>query len=219
MTGAWPTVVPLALGAAVSPALLTLQLLILSGRSRPVPRGWMYTAGVVVTTVIYMVALATIARGVVLASPDQSDPERIVKVAAALGLVLLGVRALRKQPDPAKTQARNDKLALAPLREFFGIGFAAMWANLSSLVLILPAVHVAINSGSAPDQIAAMMGLILLCAIAPALLPVLLLTLAGTHADRVLSSLHRFTTAHAQQINAGICFLFAVLLAYSGLKP
>ncbi|MEI2718108.1 MAG: GAP family protein [Candidatus Nanopelagicales bacterium] len=219
MTSVWPTVVPLALGAAVSPALLTIQLLILAGKSRPVPRGWAYTAGVFVTTVIYMVVLATIARGIVLASSNQSDVERIVKLVAAAGLLFLGVHALRKKRDPAKIQARDEKLAKAPLRDFFGIGFAAMWGNLSSLVLILPAVHITINSDATSSTIATMMGLILLCAIAPALLPVLLLTLAGSHADPALASLNRFTTAHAQQINAGICFLFAALLVYSGLKP
>ena len=65
-----------------------------------------------------------------------------------------------------------------------------------------------------PTQLA----VIAVCAIAPAVLPVLFATLLGSRSDAVLNALNRFTTTHSAQINAGICFLFAVLLLISALR-
>ncbi len=216
MGDSWPIVLPLALGAAVSPALLMVQLLLLSGGHRPIPRGWAYALGVSITTVLYIAALATIARGLTFGDGgSQSLVERAVKVVAALALAWLGVRSLR-DPDRQSLMSRvNAMPADAPIRDFVILGFIAMWLNLSSLALMLPAVHIAVTTGSA---VPAQFVVIALCAIAPAVLPVLLATLLGSRSSTVLDSLNRFTTMHSAQINAGICFLFAVILLISAVR-
>ncbi len=216
MVAAWGLVIPLALGAAVSPALLTLQLLILSGPQHQVQRAWMYTVGVAITVVMFIGLVATVGRGIVLASGSEDLVARVVKLAAAVGLALLGVRTLRRRDRPSEG---HRKLADAPTVAFLPVGFGAMWLNLSSLVLMLPAVHVAVNSSAPPDQTAAMLVLIGVCAMAPALLPALAVTVLGKQRSApLLHRLNSFTQAHSAQINAGICFLFAALLLVSAIR-
>lgn len=216
MVAAWGLVVPLALGAAVSPALLTLQLLILSGPKHQVTRAWAYTAGVTITVLLFIALVATVGRGLVLASGNEDLVTRLVKLAAAAALAFLGVHTLRRGP---RADQGHRRLADAPTVAFIPVGFGAMWLNLSSLVLMLPAVHVAVNSAAPPGQLTAMLVLVAVCAVAPALVPALTVTLLGKKRSApMLHRLNGFTQEHSAQINAGICFLFAVLLLVSAIR-
>lgn len=214
VSGSWSLVVPLALGAAVSPAVLTIQLLLLAGNTEPLRRGWAYAVGITITTIVYVAVLGTVARGLTLHSSDQSDLERIIKLLAAAALAALGVRALRS-PKGGGLMRRVQSMGDAPLPDFIVLGVIAMMLNLSSLALMLPAVHLAVNSGS---EVAAQLTLISLCAIAPAVLPVLFATSLGSKSKPVLSALNNFTSKHSAQISAAICFLFVVLLVISAVR-
>ncbi|MDP4014204.1 MAG: GAP family protein [Candidatus Nanopelagicales bacterium] len=218
MTSLEAEVVPLALGAAVSPTLLGLQLLILSGAIRPVARAWSFALGVAIAAGAYMFVLATVAATVTLSSTHMSETERLIKLAAAALLLLLGVRALRRGKDqgkpPAKTAAR---LKNAGLGTFVAVGLTGMVTNFSSVVLILPATHDIMNSATSLVTQGLMLALVFFCTLAPVILPALAVTLMGSRSDRWLSAMNRFTRSHAKQINAAIAFLFAALLAYSAL--
>ena len=61
-------VLPLALGAAVSPTLLTLQLLILAGVRDQKRRAWAMALGCAVVLLGFMAVLATVAKGIDIAS-------------------------------------------------------------------------------------------------------------------------------------------------------
>ncbi|MFN8124896.1 MAG: GAP family protein [Candidatus Nanopelagicales bacterium] len=182
----------------------------------PGRRAWAFTLGIAATVVLFIALVATIGRGLVLATGNESMTERAIKALAAVGLLALGIRALRRGPRP---ESHHRRMADAKPLAFVPVGFATMWLNLSSLVLMLPAVHVAVNSSAPADQVTAMLLLIAFCALAPALLPALLVTVMGRQrSDPMLHRLNTFTQAHSSQINAGICFLFAVLLTVSAIR-
>ena len=215
MNGSWGLVVPLALGSAVSPAMITLQLLILSSGQKAVSRAWGFALGMLVTSVVFIALVATVARGLTLGGASQSTTERVIKVITAVLLVLLGIRALRRPAGSGATQRVQNMTHKDPWRDFVILGFVSMWLNLSSLVLMLPAVHISVTTGT---DVTAQLVFITLCAVAPGVLPVLAATLLGRRADGVLGALNRFTTDHANQINAGICFLFTALLLWSAVR-
>jgi uncharacterized paraquat-inducible protein A len=52
----------------------------------------------------------------------------------------------------------------------------------------------------------------------PLLLPVLSMTLLGHRSDAVLTQLNGVVTSHSRQINAGICFVLAALLAWKAIR-
>lgn len=209
-------VLPLALGAAVSPTLLTLQLLILSGVRDQKKRAWAMAAGAGATLFGYMLVIATLAKGLTLASSDQSVTERVIKLIAAGLLLLLGLRSLRHRHDPPKPP--NKRVADAGPGVFFGIGAGAMAGNASSLVLVLPATHVTINSGLPGQEQMALLLMVYLITMLPVLLPVLATTVMGHKADAVLTKMNHIATTYTHQINAGIAFFFTALLIYSALK-
>lgn len=214
-------VLPFALGAAVSPTLLTLELLILTGKVHRKSRAWFFAIGASLTIFAFGVLAATILRGVGDTAAAAPNPWSIgIKAVVVLALVALGVRQLR----PAKTAGEKhhnrvaDRMQEAKAPVFVGIGVVAMLVNFSTLVLYLPAVHLIVHSDDpTPDKWAASL-MLWLITITPIILPVLAVTIVGHRSDDLLERLNAWTTRHTRQINAGLCFLFAVLIGYSTVK-
>lgn len=201
----------------MSPTLLTIQLLILAGRRDPKPRAWAFVAGCALALLAYLVLLATVARQLQIAGAPQDMTERVVKLAAAAGLFLLGVRALRRAPGNGPNRVQQHIEAARP-RVFVGVGIVSMAGNFSTLVLLVPATHITINSDLSTGSRAVLLGVVFLITLTPVLLPALAATVAGRSADPVLARLNGWTTRHSRQVNAGIAFFFAALLVYSALK-
>lgn len=221
MSGLLLSVLPFALGAAVSPTLLTLELLILTGRNRPKSRAWMFAIGAAATIFAFGFLAATVLRNAEDAGSEPPDPWSIgLKAVVALVLLGLGIRQLR----PARTAGEKhhgrvaERMQTARTPFFLGVGVLAMLTNFSTLVLYLPAVHVIVHSDepSSARWAAAMM--LWVITILPFVLPVLAVSIVGHRSDALLARLNTWSTKHSRQINAGICFVFAVLLGYSAIR-
>lgn len=141
-------VLPLALGAAVTPTIIGAQLVTLSGVVRPLARAWALAAGaaVVLTAVS---ALALLVAGISNALEDPSPAGGVVKLTAGVLLAGLGVRAVRHRGDaaPSPSPQADER---PRLRRSFALGAGLMATNFSSLVLYFPAMHAIGISGRAP---------------------------------------------------------------------
>jgi len=221
MSGLLLQVLPFAIGAAVSPTLLTLELLVLTGKTDPKSRAWLFVAGASSTLLIFGLLSATLLNNVPIPQGINRDPVSIIlKALIALVLLALGLRQLLAKPTPgerhrSRTQLRMDS-AKAPV--FFGVGVIGMATNLSTLVLYLPALHAIVHAPE-PESTKWVVGLVLwIVTILPIVLPVLAVSALGHRSDAFLSKMNVWTTSHSRQINAGICFLFTALLGYSALQ-
>ena len=206
-------VLPLALGAAVSPTILGVQLVTLSRRLQPLQRAWAVAAGAAVMLAGYAAFALLLARST--GGPHSpSEAGAIVKLVAAVLLVVLGVRALREPPEPAKPE----HAASHPEGRAFAIGVGLMLTNFSSIVLFLPAMHaIGIAKVGLADQVIAFV-LLYAITLLPAYGPPLVVSLLGPSAKQVLDHLNRFFVEHRRTISAVICFGFAALLTFAGLK-
>jgi Sap, sulfolipid-1-addressing protein len=221
MASLYVEVLPLALGAAVSPGVLTLELLILSGKVQPKLRAWLYLTGAALVLVAFSFLALTVLRNVSEATGGPPNPWSIgVKSVIALGLLALGLRQLHPKKTLGEVhQSRvKGRLQTAKAPAFVVVGIVAMLSNFSTLVLYIPAMHV-INLSDDPVSTKVTAGLMLLIiTITPILLPVLAVTVVGHRSDALLARVNGFTGRHSRQINAGICLAFAALLAYSAVK-
>ncbi len=221
MSSLYLDVLPLALGAAISPAVLTLELLILSGKVQPKLRAWLYLLGAVVVLVAFSILALTVLRNVSEATGGPPNPWSIAtKAVIALGLIALGLRQLhpRKTLGEAHQSRVKERLQSAKAPVFVVVGMVAMLSNFSTLVLYIPAMHV-INLSDDGDTTKVTAGImLLLITITPILLPVLSITVVGHRSDAMLVRVNGYATRYSRQINAGICFLFAALLGYSAVK-
>lgn len=205
----------MAIGAAISPTLLTVQVLTLASEHQPRRRAAFLALGSGAVLAAIMVLLATVLRRISLQVENPSSAEIVLKFIAALLLVALGIRALLKKPQDGRS-AISRRISKATPGEYFALGAVLMAMNFSSLVLLVPAVHDTVNSSSSSAVILTVLLGVYLAAMLPLLAP-LVLTL-GANSERLLSGLNTFTTAHSKLINAAIAFFFAALLTWSALR-
>ncbi len=205
-------VLPLALGAAVSPTLLAVQLVTLSRRTAPLARAWAVAAGAALVLAGFSVAALLLAKSAG-GSHSRSEAGAIVKLAAASVLVALGARTLLQAPRPPKPE----RVGPHPRRQAVAIGAGLMLTNFSTIALFFPAMHaIGISQVTVADKAVAF-ALVYIVVLLPVVVPPLAVTLLGQRATPALHALNRFFVAHHQAIGAGICFVFAALLCAAGL--
>ena len=210
---------PLALGAMVSPTLLTAAILVLSGKVSPRSRSWAFVAGGAAALAAITVLVPWLAQLLRSVSPGVV---RSADVVFAVLLLAVASRKLLTRKDADRESTRAPKHAGTPaphLWAYFGFGALMIATDASSLVLYIAIIKEAALA-KAPDaaRIAAVaMGY--LAVMLPALVPVAFATLAPAQTDRVLKPLGVWSQKHSTAITVTICLIFAAYLLAKGLVP
>jgi Sap, sulfolipid-1-addressing protein len=128
-------VIPLGLGGAVSPVMLTEQTVLLAGPAGG-RAGVGYAAGVVLTTFVIVVAIVLFGRAISL----PTEPHLDATLDLVLGLVLVNVAVLvlvsgrRRRGSPSRKRGEGRGASGS-----FAFGVFAMATNITTLALIAPA--------------------------------------------------------------------------------
>ena len=212
-------VIPLALGAAVSPTLFALEVLVLTGTHHPVARGWAVAGGAGAVLLAFGLLGVTVLRTIETGHHHRSLTGAVIDLGAAAALVLLAARSLQKARTAAEAHHEHTKGRLddAPTLTFVGVGALGMLVNFSTLVLFLPAVREIEHSSVDVAEKVVVWLIITVIALLPVLLPVTLVALLGTRADPLLARLNAFVGRHARTIAIAIELVFAVVLAWKGI--
>jgi hypothetical protein len=207
---------PLALGAAISPVVLIVNILLLSSESRPIARSAWYTVGCAIIIVGFGIAGVTVIAGV-------STAPRVVAAVIHLvvGVLSLGfaVRTIVRGPHPhpkaeeVTPEHERDK----PSWRFLFAGLGAMGINMTTLVLYLSIdaeiVRAPISAGDEATAIAIACVIILI----PAWLPLALAAVAPRVAHRLFDPLNAFLTRHKFAIEIIVPGGFGIWLVTLGL--
>jgi hypothetical protein len=216
-------VVPLALGAAVSPTVLGLELLILSSPKRPVARGAAYVAGtLVVLSGLTVVGLAVTNHGTGLGTSANPVTRAIDGTLGFLLLLLAlhtGLKAITTERDrPDDTAATAGSARFAAPQAAFVLGIVMMLSNFSTILLYLPAMR-AVTASPAPrtDQVVAVVLAFVITA-APIIAPLLVRVVAPGPSAGWFASLHRLVTRYQTQLAVGIEVVFGVYLLVKAVR-
>ncbi len=213
-------VLPLAFGAAVSPTLLALQLLVLSGPTHRLARAWAVTVGAALVLGAFSVLCVTALQHVRPHHGHKSATDAAVFLGSGLLLGALAVRSRMRRPTAGEVQTSTiaDRLVTAPTPWFLGVGAVGMLVNFSTLLLVLPAVH-EITRSSAPTTAQAVAFIVMfMIVLLPVLVPVVLAAVLGGGADRMLDVTHRWVGHNARTIGTVIEAVFAVYLIVKGIR-
>ncbi len=203
-------VIPLALGAAISPVLFLLTLTTLSGE-RPLVRGLALTAGAAVPLVL----LGAFAFAISGKLHTSSSTKAVVDLALGGVLLLVGVRGLVRPASDPKAEEESKRPA-GPARSF-ALGCGAMLVNVTTLALYIPAMKLIATSHVSDADRALAHVIVLLITLAPAALPVALVAVAPGPSRRLLASLGAFMTEHRRAIPVILGFAFGAWLIVKGL--
>lgn len=220
VSAAFLTVLPYALGAMVSPVLLTVEVLILASGTKPKLRAWVYAAGVAIIALVLLVLFATLLRTLSTGSGGPSGMERGIEITGAIVLALLAVRSfLPKQAaehqHPSKIQ---DWTSSEHLRGFFIAGMVLMATNLSTIVMMIPGVHHVQEGNFAIGPTLFAYGVLLVFVMIPALFPVGLVSIFGHRSDAVLTRVNGFVSRNSRKITGVICALLAIYLSIGAFR-
>ena len=208
-------VVPLALGAAVSPAVLTAIVLILGGR-RAIARGTAFTAGVLT------VLGALTASGLLIthhSHPSATRTHITHDVYGLLGVVLLSLAIIsmlraHTHSDTDTPVHTSDPETSSGLLAVFGLGFGLMISNLSTILLFLPAMHAVSDSSVSTATKAAAVAVTLLITSIPVTVPMLLRICLPRRSVPIFGAINRFVTEHQRAITISVEIGFGLYLIY-----
>ena len=213
-------VLPFAIGAAVSPTVLAIELLILTGAKRPKARTWAYLAGFALTLAILLLAFTFVLRTLSTSSQGPSPWARALDIVIALVLIALAIRQLH----PAKSAGEKhqskvqQRLESGGLGTYLVIGVGAMLSDASTIILLIPGAHLIATSSVDTEARLLVTLIVFLIVLLPLLIPIGALTLLGHRSDALLAKVNAWVTAHQRLINAIVALLIAALLLVNAFK-
>lgn len=208
---------PLAAGAAVSPLVLILQLMLMARPGARLASSWAYVAG----NLAVLLGWTLVGRSLGQHLPPRhagSDPAAAhLEIVLAFVLLSLAVRTMRT-PLTALPQEPERPPGRHPLLGAFGLGLGSMGSNVTSLVLFLPAAQEVGRSALRPGVELLALGLLVLITLLPAWAPPALVMAAGSRGRAQLARLNSFVSGHRRGINAAVALFFALLLGSRGFS-
>ena len=207
MLAALAVVIPLGLGGAVSPIMLTEQTVLLAGPDGG-RAGMRYAAGVVLTTFVIVVAIVLFGRAISLPTKPHLD----ASLDLVLGLVLVNLAVLvlvlgRRRGESPSRKGGDDRRRASGSRQAraaFAFGVFAMATNVTTLALIAPAAK---EISTADIEIAAEAVLILVLVglvSMPAWVPVALTRVAPGPSRRGLAGVSEQIARHGRGFTVGL---------------
>ena len=208
-----------ALAAMLSPTTLTFSVLVLVLGDRPLRTGlWFYLGALTATLGIGVVAAFVL--GDVAASSDPSSPKTwvaIVDIVAAVFLLALVARVMRRPPNPERTAGMIDqvsKVTDSPVIAIVGAGAAL--ANPGAFIPIA-LKDISETDPSATEYIVQWL-FFSLVSLLPLAIALVLLFVARDWTNQVLRSARVWLELHARTIAAVIVVLLALSLLRNGIS-
>ena len=203
------SILPLALGAAVSPTLLMVEVFALSAKTSPVAKGWLVALGATLMLALYG------AIGFVIGSslPHEKPHHGIDGAIAVIAAVLLGwlvIRQFMRRNATSSKPTLSQRLDSASGKVFFFSGVIVMLTNFSTLILFLPAIRLITKAHAVLPDKGLSLVVLMLIALSPVLVPVLVVTILGSKANAGLTRLNDFVTRRSLAITMGIETIFFV---------
>ena len=211
-------VLPLALGAAMSPTVLTVQILVLSSGPGGLRRGWGLAAGRMAALLAFSVAsLFLLVQLPDFSTGKPSWVEAGLFLVAGLLLLALTYWEWRRRNRPEKPSKLGEKLSDANPVYLFLFGAGWMLVNASTLALYIPALHIITSSDTSDVAKIVVFAVLFVITSAVVLVPVLVLTFYGEKGKALLLRVHHWVDSHSHDIAIVVSGVFGVALIGAGV--
>jgi len=210
------TILPLALGAAVSPTLLTLTVLILTAKQRAGARALVFALGAGLVLLGLGLVEMYVLRGVAASRGPTSPIFFWIDLGFGVLLVALALRSLL-----AKPKTKKDRKPMGSdwgLDKYFVLGVAGMATNASTLVIYVP-----LAKEISRAQISGLLQIVVLVAanlliMAPVLIPLGIRVFLPGPSTRILGALDVWVTKNGRRLGGVLILAVGALLVYRGLR-
>jgi len=213
-------VIPLGIAAAITPALIALQVLVVSG-----PRWGKRAVAVLAANVLAFGIVEALLLFGLAQLPDagtgvHSGWGTVIRLVGAGILAIVAIFFLLPHPQLlAKSQGvfRNVENKAHPW-EFAVLAFYFSITDLSSFAVMAPALHDITVSKAALLWQGLFLALFFALAVMATWAPPVLRVVLGSRAERVLNGIYSWVINRQFQIMAAMCAVFAIYLLVTGLR-
>lgn len=210
-------VLPLALGAAVSPTILTIGILILAGQHGRLRMAIFTACNIGLMVVLAIVGLKVFSHAVTTNSSESMQSiSATVDIVLGVVLLLLGVKMWIHGDSEKTEKPKETDSGLHPLR-YALLGVAFTVTNFTTLVLYGPALKEIALAKLPSDEEILVTAILVAIATVTAWLPLVASVVAPKTATRILGDVKRFTTVHKRTISITVLFVFGAYLLWKGI--
>ena len=213
-------IIPLALGAAVSPTALMGIILLLSISKKPKLQGFGYYVGAIVLIII--VVLLGVLLGVGITSTSAKPNPFLAGIDVLFGIILLvfGIRRLfQSQKSPNRLFQGEDKpeLSLVSFIKGFTFGFGMFLINFSTTIIVLEAAkEIGASSVDFTGKLIVVIILIILTLLVCEI-PLLMYLLFPQKANNILSKVNIWMQRNGHYLMGVVILVIGVYLIWLGL--
>ena len=201
-------VLPFAFAAAVSPLLFTFALLVATQKKQSLLKSSLFLLGsLIAISIIGLVIFFALAE----VSPSTTYTTSDAYIDLAIGLLLVVFAARQFVVKKPKKQKTNKNISSV---EAFGLGLGFMMANSSTIIMFLPAAHLASYYSTAVKL--ELLAIMIVFSLIPAIVPPVMLRLIES--QKIIESIKNFVNEKGRYIIAGVFGVLGIIEIVKALK-
>jgi hypothetical protein len=206
-------ILPLAIGATISPSGLLFVMLILSGKGEDTKKSALkFILGALMFLVCLGLLILFLYRPAINSA---SSPSRLSAILNIVLGTLIALMILRSTFFKNKAKTTSRKKRNLP---YFVLGFAYMLTNVSTLIPFIAAVKIIADDGLAGLDNLALFAIVLIITMMLVSFPVIVTYLMPNKSARILVPVEAFMSKHGSQIARAYFFLIAIYLIVHGIR-
>lgn len=208
-------VIPVALGAAVSPVLLTVTILILSGRHYQKVRAASFITGAALD--IFLVGIIGLSVGNL--TLPKAPPLTLGAIDIGLGilLILLGIKRIFSKNNKKGGTAEEDDQS-PKYKDNLLKGMAIMGVNFTTWVLYVEAIKIINVSDLNSVQQLILLLIVITIVLLPAIIPLIIYLVIPGRAQQILNHIYDFLQKYSRYIAFVIFLIFGIYLIVKGIN-
>ena len=212
-------VIPLGIAAAITPGLIALQIIVVSGPKWKVRAVAVFVANALAFAIVAGLLLFGLAQLPDAGTGQHDHAYPVIRIIAAAILFLTAIFFLIPHPQLlAKSQSALQGVeGKAKPWEFAALAFYFSITDVSSFAVMAPALHDITVSSAGPIIQAIFIVIFFVLALMATWTPPAIRVLLGSRAEGVLSPIYTFVMNRQFQILAAMCVVFGIFLLVTGL--
>lgn len=206
-------VIPVAFGAAVSPFILTVVILTLSGQNFPKIR----TIAVILGCTAVVVIIGVIGLTLTGLALPKAPPKLSGSIDIFLGILLLylGIKKYFSRESSKKSPAVQKENSAHLIKSFY-IGVLIMITNLTTLVLYIEAIKIIAEAKVGIVSDALNLSVVIFIILLPGTIPLLIDLIFPSYAKKALGSVNKFVVNNEKYIMIIFMSFFGLYLMIKG---
>ncbi len=205
-------VLPLAIGATISPTGLLFVMMILSGKDNPKKKALSFVLGGISFLVILGLIIFFTAKPAIQATARPDVTSSVIDIVLGLLIVLIVIKSVFFKKKSKPTDDKKHK------KPYSVIGFLYMFINVSTLIPFIAAIKIIAANKLAPWDDFSVVIVVILITMLMVAFPVIISYLMPHKSEKILGPVNSFMSKHGPKIANVYFMLMAIYLLYIGVS-